>query len=185
MRYRATRELAIEHGSIMLMLLVMKAVAARLKNDGKVETAHLRKILGFLRIFADKCHHGKEEGILFPELFRISANRRVVNQLLGEHQAGRDYIRGIADSVSQYKPGSPEAYHIAVNSEEYVRLLVKHIKKENQVLFPLADRQLPARIQSKMEKSFIRAQRRLMGSGKHEKYIGWLNDLKNIYLLTH
>ena len=40
---------------------------------------------------------------------------RSVNELLGEHKTGRDYIRGIAESLKYYDTGSPDAYHIAAN----------------------------------------------------------------------
>ena len=72
MAAKPTADLIEEHGGIMLMLLIMGKVASKLEKDETIEQDHLNKIVKFLRNFADKCHHGKEEGILFPELLKLS-----------------------------------------------------------------------------------------------------------------
>ncbi len=179
---KPTRDLGEEHGAIMLMLTVMERVAPRLRKGQNVKKEHLKKIIEFLVNFADKCHHGKEEGILFPILAKKSSNRKLVNELLGEHKTGRDYVRGISASFAAYKPGNPDAIHIAVNMEGYIRLLTVHIRKENTVLFPKADRELSRKLQEKIEERFEKFERDVMGPGKHEQYHLWLKELKQIYL---
>ncbi len=67
---KPTQDLGIEHGGIMLMLKVMEKVAEKLQNQGEVRKEHLEKIIEFIKNFADKCHHAKEEYILFPELIK-------------------------------------------------------------------------------------------------------------------
>ncbi len=64
----ATDDLRAEHEGILRMLGVMRALATRIEAGGTVPAAELAGILDFLKIFADKCHHGKEEDILFPAL---------------------------------------------------------------------------------------------------------------------
>ena len=73
-----TMDLIEEHGGIMLMLSVMKKVTDKLKAGEEVKKEHLDKILEFLTNFADKCHHGKEEDMLFPELFKNPSNQGLV-----------------------------------------------------------------------------------------------------------
>ncbi len=175
---RLTRNLVEEHVAIVLMLDIVSKVAEKLRLGAEVRKEHLGKIVEFLRNFADKCHHGKEEGILFPELLKNSANRKLINELLGEHQTGRDYVRGIADSVERYEPGSPDAVHIAVNAEGYVRLLIQHIKKENTALFPIADRELSKQLQKELWERFEELEEEVIGPGKHEEYHGWLKELR-------
>jgi len=177
-----TKDLMDEHHGIGLMLKIMGKVAEKLRAGEPVDREHLRKIVEFLRNFADKCHHGKEEGILFPELFKNAANRPIINDLLGEHQAGRDFIRGIADSAGRYEPGNPDAVHIAVNAEGYARLLVEHIKKEDTILFPIADRELSEQSQAEMWERFEKLELEVIGAGKHEEYHGWLKELRDAYL---
>jgi len=183
MQKRPVQDLKDEHSGIIAMLDVMKKVATRLKNREEVKKEHLEKIVEFLSNFADKCHHGKEEGILFPEVVKNVSNLFMVNELLGEHKTGRDYIRGIAESLKYYDTGSPDAYHIATNMEGYIFLLTEHIKKESKSLFPIVDKQIPDKVQLQIEEQFEKLERDVIGKGKHEEYHGWLKYLKEIYLI--
>ena len=179
---KPTQDLYEEHGGIILMLKIMGKIAEKLKKGEEVKKEHLSRIVEFLRNFADKCHHGKEEGILFPELVKKSTNVKLVNELLGEHKTGRDYIHGIAVSLEKYKAGNPDAIHIAVNSKGYIQLLTEHIKKENEILFPIAEKELSKELQEDIEKRFEKLERDVIGIGKHEEYHGWLKELKEFYL---
>jgi hemerythrin-like domain-containing protein len=120
---------------------------------------------------------------LFPEVVKNVSNLYLVNELLGEHKTGRDYIRGIAESLKYYDTGSPDAYHIATNMEGYIFLLTEHIKKESKSLFPIVDKQIPDKVQLGIEEQFETLERDVIGEGKHEQYHGWLKDLKKIYLI--
>ncbi len=177
-----TQDLSQEHGGIVLMLEIMGQVATKLERGESVEKEHLAKIVEFIQIFADKCHHGKEEGILFPILFETESNKQIINELLGDHKTGRDFIRGIVESLDQYEAGNADAYHIAVNMQSYIWLLTKHIQKENTILFPLASEQISEEEQAEIEERFEAFEREVIGEGKHEQYHGWLDELKAIYL---
>ncbi len=176
-----TQDLYNEHGGIFMMLKIMEEVAHRLDKGQKVEKKDLKRIVTFLKNFADKCHHTKEEDILFPLLFKDRKNRSIINELLGEHKTGRDYIKGISESVKNYKPGNSDAVHIALNARGYAELLKNHIKKESAILFPVADK-FPKKIQVAISKRFEKLERDVVGAGKHEEYHGWLTELKNAYL---
>ena len=65
---KATGQLRDEHGGIKVMLDVMERVCDTLKTTGGIDTEHFDGILEFLKVFVDKCHHGKEEELLFPAL---------------------------------------------------------------------------------------------------------------------
>jgi len=93
-----TMDLIEEHGGIMLMLSIMKKVAEKLRAGEEVSKKHLDMILEFLVNFADKCHHGKEEDVLFPELFKNPSNQELVTELIDEHKTGREYIKDMVDS---------------------------------------------------------------------------------------
>lgn len=176
---KPTKDLSLEHGGILQMLVIMEKISGRLKNGDDVKREHLEKIVEFLRNFADKCHHGKEENIFFPEMLKNPANEKLVNELLGEHKAGRDLIRGMAESLDKFGAGNPDAWHIAVNAQEYSRLLREHVKKEN-ILFALADKELSAEKQEEIEELFEKLEKEVIGEGKHEQYHGWLKELKDI-----
>lgn len=173
------QDLYEEHSAIVQMLAIMEKFASRLKNGDNIKREYLEKIVEFLRIFADKCHHGKEENILFPELLKNPANEKAVNELLGEHKTGRDMIRGIAESVEKCSAGNPDAWHIAVNMHAYSQLLKEHIRKEGK-LFPRVDKELSAEVQEEIEERFEKLEKEVIGEGVHEKYHSWLKELKEV-----
>lgn len=57
-----------EHRAIKRMLKVAEAVSGQLESDGKIPLEDLERIVDFIRGFADRCHHGKEEDLLFKEM---------------------------------------------------------------------------------------------------------------------
>ena len=71
---KATEQLIQEHQGIMLMLNIMNKVADKIEKAKELNKEHTEKIIEFLKIFADKCHHGKEEDILFFKGLLLSLN---------------------------------------------------------------------------------------------------------------
>jgi len=179
--HKPNQELFKEHGLISEALIIMGKVANKLKNGNEVKKEDLDRIVEFINNYADKLHHGKEEEVLFPELEKIASNKKIVNELLGEHRVGRDFVQGISESLKGYRAGNPEAYHIAVNLFGYIQLLTVHIRKEN-TLFSLADKQLSEALWKEMEPRFEKFTAEAMGAGKYEEYQGWLKELKESYL---
>lgn len=180
---KPTQDLNMEHSGIVQMLGIMEKISVRLKNGEDIKREHLEKVIEFLRNFADKCHHRKEENILFPEMLKDPANKKMVNELLGEHKTGRDLIRGMAESLEGFGAGNPDAWHIAVNAQKYSELLKEHIRKEGK-LFSLVDKELSAEVQEEIEERFEKLEKEVIGAGRHEEYHRWLEELKEIYLHT-
>jgi hemerythrin-like domain-containing protein len=75
------------------------------KNAHKPELDDLDKIIDFLRLFADKFHHGKEETIYFPALVEegMSNENSPVAVMRFEHEVGRGYIKDIASAIELMK----------------------------------------------------------------------------------
>jgi hemerythrin-like domain-containing protein len=57
-----------EHDAILKMLSAMEEAARRIESGKPVAPETLESLLEFFRLFADRCHHGKEEDLLFPLL---------------------------------------------------------------------------------------------------------------------
>ena len=62
----ATAVLRKEHEAILKMLAVTEEVARRLEGRERIAPETLANLIQFFRLFADKCYHGKEEDLLFP-----------------------------------------------------------------------------------------------------------------------
>lgn len=65
------------------------------------------RIVQFFQVFADKCHHGKEENLLFPELERSGSpkERGPIAVMLAEHEQGQSFVKGRAEGLSDYNKG--------------------------------------------------------------------------------
>lgn len=55
-----TEQLKAEHQGIKLMLSILGKVCVKLKFINELNQEHFNQMLGFLKIFVDKCHHGKD-----------------------------------------------------------------------------------------------------------------------------
>jgi hemerythrin-like domain-containing protein len=99
----------------------------------------------FIRLFADACHHGQEEDLLFPELEARGMPRHAgpLAVMLREHEIGRSYARAMASSLSGARGGEAEAREVLVNAANgYIQLIRAHIGKEDNVLFKMADQMI-------------------------------------------
>ena len=96
-----TEDLINEHNALKEMLSVMNKIAGNIKNDLGFDTKDIEKIIDFLRTFADKCHHGKEEIALFPALVLsgIPQDNGPIGVMLHEHNVGRGYVNGLIAGV--------------------------------------------------------------------------------------
>jgi hemerythrin-like domain-containing protein len=182
---KPTDELKAEHEAIKQMLRIMGKVCDNLDAQKKVEPKDLEAIVEFIQVFADKCHHAKEEGTLFPAMIDagIPAQGGPVSVMLAEHFRGRDYVKNIKAAIAAYKNGEPQAaQQIVDNARGYIALLGQHIDKEDFILYPMADRVLSETAQRRLEKEFARIEDEIVGHGKHEQFHDLLERLAKVYL---
>ena len=168
----ATAILRKEHDAILQMLDVSETLAQRLSAGMAVEPERLTEMLEFFQIFADRCHHGKEEDLLFPLLERKGLLRAggPVGVMLDEHEQGRALVRSMNESARGFREREATAgRRYADASRRYAALLRQHIDKENQILFLLADRLLSAAEQDELVEAFERVEAEKIGAGTHER----------------
>jgi len=131
-------ELKAEHQAVLLTIRILEQITSKLENGQAIDSRHLDQILEFLQIFVDKCHHGKEEKVLFPamEEVGIQVEGGPLGVMLYEHEQGRSFVQGLKIGVEGYRVGKVDAIaQIVENAQKYSRLLVAHIDKENDVLY--------------------------------------------------
>jgi hemerythrin-like domain-containing protein len=177
----ATNELRTEHRGIERMLAILEAAAMGLEQGERVRPDLFRQSVDFVRNFADRCHHAKEEENLFPSMEARGVPREggPIGVMLFEHEQGRAFAGAIADVIDAYEAGDPtSARLIADNARGYVDLLRQHIAKEENVLFPMADRILSPGEQAELEERFEKIETERMGAGVHERYHELLDDLE-------
>ena len=179
-----TEQLKEEHEAIKLTLRVIEKISQKIDAGEKIDAKHLDMILEF-KVFADKCHHGKEEDVLFPAMVAVGIPKEggPVGVMLQEHDVGRGFVRGMSDGIERYKKGDRSAPGIfASNARGYAELLAQHIYKEDNILYPMADSHIPEKRQREMLEEFEKIEQERIGAGKHEQFHKNLDLLKSVYL---
>jgi hemerythrin-like domain-containing protein len=179
---KPTEDLIHEHKAIKVMLGIMKHIADDIGRNIKPDADDVERIVDFLRIFADKCHHGKEEEVLFPAMVAAGLPQKSgpIAVMLYDHTMGRKYISDIDAAVKRYRAGGP-AQPIRDGLFNYVDLLRGHILKEEGILFPMADQILNPGTQSELYDRFRTIEEEVIGHGKHEEYHQLLETLSQKY----
>jgi len=138
---RLTEVLAEEHHLIERGLVVLGRMALQLRAGGEVHPEVVDACLRFFREFADHEHHDKEERILFPWLEHngLSHESGPLAVLRDEHEHVRDHVRRMA-AQSRHLETDPRAIETFVaHADELVLFFRRHMLKEHEVLFPLAE----------------------------------------------
>jgi hemerythrin-like domain-containing protein len=168
----ATEVLRKEHDAILRMLDATEHVAASLAVGASIPAHILSNAIEFFRLFADRCHHGKEEELLFPALEKKGMPRSEgpIGVMLREHDSGRTLIAEMAQAAKAYESGDKEAGgKWAKAAMSYSRLLRDHIAKENNILFVMAERLLTPTEQEQLAAGFDAIEIQKMGEGTHER----------------
>ena len=181
---KPTQELIAEHTAVLVALQILEKVETALAANDAQAAEDLGQLLDFLKVFVDRCHHGKEEDVLFPELERRGARRDggPIGVMLMEHEVGRGHVRAMSagfDRLRRADAGAATA--ILESARAYRELLRSHIHKENNILFPMADRLVPDDAAAKLLEQFEEIERDRVGAGRHEAYHAMLHALKDRY----
>ncbi|HKZ53317.1 MAG TPA: hemerythrin domain-containing protein [Candidatus Acidoferrales bacterium] len=176
----ATTILRTEHDAILRMLDATEEVARQLDRGQRVAPETLTGLLEFFRLFADRCHHGKEEDLLFPLLEKKGLPRAggPIGVMLHEHEQGRALVKQMADAAEAYGAGAAEAGgRWAEAARGYSFLLRQHIDKENNVLFVMAENLLSSTEQAELATAFEKVEEEKMGPGTHERLHALMDKL--------
>lgn len=137
---QARGPLMIEHRLIERMIRQIQKVLKQIDATNEVDPLFIDKAVDFIRTYADRTHHGKEEDILFRDLQKkelSNDDRRVMNELVEEHVFGRHTTKNLVEANNRYRSGDKSALTAI---EDHLRTLVdfypKHIEKEDKVFFP-------------------------------------------------
>lgn len=163
---KATQDLRKEHEAILYVLQILDMMMEFDSRDPESIFRYYGEVVYFLKIFADKCHHGKEENYLFMELINkgISNEGGPIGVMMQEHAQGREYIAQMSRSFDE--KNIKEFNKAAVL---YRDLLRQHIEKENDVLFMMADRVMNEQEQDLLFEQFEQHEENVIGQGIHEK----------------
>lgn len=177
----ASQDLVHEHDAILFALRVLEEITNRINEGQDVPTGDIIELIDFLKLFADKCHHGKEEGFYFPaiEAAGIPRINGPIGVMLSEHDVGRGFIKEMENSVSE-KTSDKDGF--VKGAQRYIALLRSHIEKENKVLFPMGDEKLTETVHQELLEEFEKFEENVIGKGKHEELHNQLDEFNRKYL---
>ena len=162
-----------EHRLIEQALDAMEGWLTKLSpGSDSDDKAELARFVSFIRGFADAYHHGKEEDILFVAMVEHGFPRREgpIAVMLHEHDLGRSLVRVLDGLAQQSTTWSQEDRGTLEQTvQEFSALLRRHIQKEDQVLYPMADARLPEPVKEEMFRRFQAFEEQQTSSGEQER----------------
>lgn len=167
-----TQMLEEEHRFIAKIVGAAVVIADKLEAGEAVAIETLQNIVEFMRTYADKCHHGKEEDLLFPMLAQRGVPMRgcPVEVLTREHVMGRSLVKGLAEAADAFKNGDPSAQEALIkNLRGITELYPNHIWKEDYLLFPMTNKVLSADDQQNLYDEFEKVEERI-GRDVHQRF---------------
>lgn len=162
--------LLIEHRLILRMVSLLEDQLADIDSGERADAGFISSAVDFLRTYADRTHHGKEEDILFKGLADkplSEEHRRIMGELLEEHVSARANVRGLSEANKRYSNGEKQALgEMRSFLEALVSLYPKHIEKEDRQFFIPAMDYFTESEQELMLKEFFEFDKTMI----HEKY---------------
>lgn len=163
------RRLKNEHASIRRLLDLIERATVRIEVGKSVPEGFQRWAVTFCHQYVDRCHHAKEENILFPilESHGIYLDDGPIGDTLSDHINGRICVSKMEEAVIAAPPDDG-AFAAAANA--YVLLMRQNIRRENNILFLLAQRCLTEYDVADMVEMFHSADEEIGGSECHDHY---------------
>ena len=168
-----TENLVEEHKLIKRIIDVLENASNRLEKGENIALKIFELATDFIRNFADRFHHAKEEDILFKEMVKKGMPEKdsPIEAMLIEHEQGREFVRGIIKAIDGLKEGAKRATaEIIKNARGYIGLLREHIDKEDDILYPLAERMFKEEEKLSQLKKFKKAELKKGGKKTVKKY---------------
>ncbi|MBP7745818.1 MAG: hemerythrin domain-containing protein [Phycisphaerae bacterium] len=176
----AIQILADEHDVILGVLEALETMAER-ENVLPFPQDFYEKAFDFFPTFADKCHHAKEEGHLFPKLRErgIPQDGGPIGCMLHEHDTGRAHVVAIREALrATANNHAPAEALVRREALAYAALLRQHIYKENEILFVMGDRVMTEQDKTEVLQKFNCAVHATLPAGSHEKYLALARELR-------
>ncbi len=177
-----TEILREEHRIIERMLAVLQRAAASLERGEEVTPAVFEQAIDFIRNFADRYHHAKEEDALFATMqaHGIPRNGGPIGVMLAEHDEGRAHVRGMAEALQSYPAEASARAALIEHARGYAELLSAHIYKEDNILYPMGDRVLSQEAQQQLLRQFEQLEHGVLSPAEHQRYLEMVGALEKV-----
>jgi hemerythrin-like domain-containing protein len=162
--------LMVEHRLIERMISIVKEEMDKIEKGKKADPLFIDIYVDFARSYADRCHHGKEEDILFRDLAKkkmTPGHKKIMDELVQEHIYARKTVGELVAAKDRYVQGNKDALKdITTKLGALADFYPKHIEKEDKhFFFPIME-YFTKHEQDAMLQEFWEFDRKLI----HEKY---------------
>ena len=167
---QARAPLMIEHRLIEQMLNAIQRKLEHIEQTRSIDPCFVDTAVDFIRVYADRTHHGKEEDIMFAELRGkqlSNEDRHLMNELIEDHIFSRKNTKALVEANTRYRMGDTAALgEILVCLKTFIDFYPKHIKKEDDAFFPASRAYFSEEEDRAMLAEFREFDRKMI----HEKY---------------
>lgn len=178
---RASEVLKNEHRIIERVLRILDVLIVRSEQGEGFELESLKQCVEFFRLFADACHHAKEEDLLFPVLEDRGLPREggPIGVMLYEHRQARMLTKEMAEALGEVEDGDTAGEaRFRDAARQYLSLLVNHIHKEDNILFNMGDQVMNQTDQDSLCKQFCEVGCRTFGGKRREQLESIADELE-------
>ena len=168
----AIETLMNEHRTIERAIDALVSFVDEVRRKTTDDKAELGRFVTFIREFADACHHGKEEDILFAAMVEAGFPSRggPIAVMVMEHGQGRVLVGILAELAGQATPWSgDDRQRLARAANGYAELLRAHIHKEDAVLYPMAEQRLSPAQLARVGADCERYEAQTAGAGERDR----------------
>lgn len=161
MKTNVTQVMVDEHQLILRMIALVEKNTELLQQGKFRNWQFYLDAVDFIRNYADRFHHAKEEAVLFVELIHngMPEKQSPIEAMLIEHDQGRAHVRAMEEAaLKAFEGESGQAAVIIEHARGYAALLRGHIEKEDDILYPLAERILPEEVRARMLQAYAEAE---------------------------
>jgi hemerythrin-like domain-containing protein len=170
-----------EHRLIEKILNIVSQELDMIKKNNKVYPVFIDTIVDFLRIYADRTHHGKEEDILFKKLENKPLNntdKKMMQDLINEHINARRVVGELVEANNKYTTEDLTSVEIIIEKLSYlIKFYPEHIQKEDKFFFPNTEKYFSNQELEDMLDAFWEFDKKMI----HEKYNKLYESLKDKY----
>lgn len=150
-----------EHHRAEAVVQTMLTIADSLEQGRRIDSSLLTEVVFFLRIFADQCQTAEEDTLLFPALEArcTSPDTGLIASLRNDHRNLVSLTLELVELADECAAGHDSAKEgLASTLRRLATLYREHIRKEDRILLPLAEKILPPEELDALNQAFQRIQ---------------------------
>ena len=178
---KATEILTREHELILQALNSLFLAQKKIEENQQLPKEFFEKALVFLREFADKFHHFKEEYLMFGllALKKDGTFDGPIGSLRFQHERCRNCIDVISNSLDGYAEKDDIAITRLLESlAGYISLLRRHIYEEDHIFFKMAEKELSKEEDDILSVQFKKEDQKMGGQSFYAQHCKLLEEME-------